>query len=152
MCASTYLHAHCTSDTIDFGRYRKWDKDVSNSNNNKTFTCVKIVLLQMYKVLYTNFLKYSEYKSISCDNSRRWIVGFSLKMGSSGKSNLGLRFRVQVNVLKPVAKKKCNLTLPMSPTCQCNNTIPICWHEFFLDWHVLIFQIPSYNTFWDMNF
>ncbi len=27
--------------------------------------------------------------------------------------------------------KKCILTLAMSPTCHSNNTITICWHEFF---------------------
>ena len=27
--------------------------------------------------------------------------------------------------------KKCNLTLTMSPSCQSENTKPICWHEFF---------------------
>ena len=28
--------------------------------------------------------------------------------------------------------KKCNLTLAMSPTFHSNNTLLICWHEFFL--------------------
>ncbi len=28
-------------------------------------------------------------------------------------------------------EKKCNLTLAMSPTCHSNNTLAICWHEFF---------------------
>ncbi len=30
-------------------------------------------------------------------------------------------------------KKKCNLTLAMSPTCHSNNTLLICWYEFFLE-------------------
>ncbi len=27
-------------------------------------------------------------------------------------------------------KKKCNLTLAMSPTCHCNNTLLLCWHDY----------------------
>ncbi len=30
-------------------------------------------------------------------------------------------------------KRKCNLTLAMSPTCQSNYTILICWHKFSLE-------------------
>ena len=35
-------------------------------------------------------------------------------------------------------KKKCNLTLAMSPTCHGNNALHICWHEFLECSQVLV--------------
>ncbi len=39
--------------------------------------------------------------------------------------------------------KKCNLTLAMSPTCNSNNTITICWDDFFWECSESIGWVPN---------